>query len=123
LVNIPANTIQNSLYLSEATDEVVSEIIKKRKDSKKSPGFDQIRMNDLVAMIDHNVSLITQIENNSLNTSVIPKQLKFSVVRPIFKSGDAKRCNNYRPVAILCSIDKVIEDFFIIAHAQLPWKF
>jgi len=62
-------------------------------------------------MIDHNVSLITQIVNNSLNASVIPKQLKFSVVRPIFKSGDAKRCNNYRPVAILCSIDKIIEDF------------
>jgi len=40
------NTIPNSLYLPEATDEVVSEIIKERKDFQKSPGFDLIRMND-----------------------------------------------------------------------------
>jgi len=117
LINIPVNTIPNSLYLPEATDLIISNIVKERKDPSKSPGFDGIKMNDLAAMIGNNISLVTEIVNNSLDTAIIPPQLKYSVVRPIFKAGEADICTNYRPVSILPSIDKVIENY-LASHMQ-----
>ena len=74
-------------------------------------------MNDLAAMLGHNISLETEIVSNSLDTFIIPTQLKYSVIRPIFKAGEADICTNYRPVSILPSIDKIIENY-LSSHMQ-----
>uniref|UniRef100_A0A0K8R8K4 Lipocalin n=1 Tax=Ixodes ricinus TaxID=34613 RepID=A0A0K8R8K4_IXORI len=38
-----------------------------------------------------------------------PELWKFSVIAPIFKSGDSTLVNNYRPVSLLCGFAKVFE--------------
>ena len=45
----------------------------------------------------------------SLAQGVFPKELKIAKVIPIYKSGDCKTINNYRPVSVLPVFSKVFE--------------
>ena len=52
---------------------------------------------------------LTIIINTSIVTSSFPSLYKHSLISPIFKSGDPDDVNNYRPIAILSVVSKVIE--------------
>jgi hypothetical protein len=52
---------------------------------------------------------LAHIFNLSLNTGVFPKKLKTSRIVPIFKTGDAELCNNYRPISLLSSLSKILK--------------
>ena len=45
----------------------------------------------------------------SLEVGIFPAKLKFSRTVPIFKSGSAELCDNYRPIALLSSLSKILE--------------
>ena len=47
--------------------------------------------------------------NDSFQTSEIPSQLIESIIAPIFKGGDRTTAKNYRPVALLCVLSKILE--------------
>ena len=40
---------------------------------------------------------------------MFPDRCKFAIVRPIYKKGDKKEINNYRPVSLLTMMSKIIE--------------
>ena len=44
-----------------------------------------------------------------VNTGIYPNDLKIAKVVPIFKSGDATKCTNYRPISILSLINNIFE--------------
>ena len=48
-------------------------------------------------------------QNQILKTGVFPSQLKIAKVIPIFKKDDNKMFNNYRPIALLPVLSKVVE--------------
>ena len=52
---------------------------------------------------------LSHIFNLSLNSGKFPSKLKQCRVIPIFKSGNAMECDNYRPISLLSSISKVLE--------------
>ena len=52
---------------------------------------------------------LSQIYNQSLNTSIFPSSWKISNVCPILKSGDSAIASNYRPVSLLNTMEKVFE--------------
>lgn len=41
-----------------------------------------------------------------------PEALKIQVLRPIYKKGEKTEYGNYRPVALLPVVNKIIEKFF-----------
>ena len=47
--------------------------------------------------------------NICLTAGIFPSALKVAVVKPIFKAGDKKAFNNYRPISILPYIYKILE--------------
>ena len=53
--------------------------------------------------------ILCHLYNLSFKTGVIPPQLKLAKVVPIFKSGDRKDFNNYRPISLLSSFSKLQE--------------
>ena len=59
------------------------------------------------------IFLITNIVNQSLTTREFPFLLKLSHVRPLLKKDNLDKdiLNNYRPVANIPSLTKVIEKF------------
>ncbi|CAF4750832.1 unnamed protein product [Pieris macdunnoughi] len=53
------------------------------------------------------------IFNTSIDQGVFPDLMKHSKVVPLFKSGDSKEPNNYRPVSILPALSKVFEKLML----------
>ena len=59
---------------------------------------------------------LTLIINLSFSTGTFPNRLKLANVFPIHKGDDKDNCNNYRPIALLSNISKIIEK---LVHARL----
>jgi len=52
---------------------------------------------------------LTHVLNLSLSQGFVPSELKLAKVIPIYKSGDVKSLNNYRPVSVLPVFSKILE--------------
>jgi hypothetical protein len=52
---------------------------------------------------------LAHIFNLSLSNGIFPDRLKSSRTVPIFKSGRNDLCDNYRPIALLSTLSKVLE--------------
>lgn len=100
----PVNSI-----LFTPTDEVeITTIIKSLKNSS-SAGWDGISAIFLKKGSKYLCKPITHICNHCLETGIFPTSLKSSIIIPIFKSGSRDSVTNYRPIALLPSLSKIIE--------------
>jgi hypothetical protein len=97
-----------SMYLRKASPEFVAKTINAAS-VEKSPGIDDIRTKDLKLIINKISPIIAKLINLCTETGIIPEMLKQSILRPIFKSGDHRIFNNYREIAILPIIEKIME--------------
>ncbi|CAG4939201.1 unnamed protein product [Parnassius apollo] len=79
-------------------------------DKNKSPGTDLVRMSDLKLVVDKISPVIANIVNLSVKHHRYPNKLKEAIIRPVHKKGDRKFFSNYRPIAILSSIDKIMDE-------------
>ncbi len=52
---------------------------------------------------------LTCIVNTSIVTGIFPSTWKHDLVVPLFKSGDTKDFNNYRPISLLLILSKILE--------------
>ena len=71
----------------------------------KAPGEDDIRPEILKAMNIHDVRWLTRVCKVACRTEQAPKQWQTSVITPIHKKGDKRKCTNYR--AYLPSVSRV----------------
>jgi len=55
-------------------------------------------------------SPLVHICNKSLFSGIFPDRLKHAVVKPLFKKGDKSKISNYRPISILSSFSRVLEE-------------
>lgn len=102
----PAN--QKTFFLHPITErEVINEILMLKVNS--SPGIDGITSQDLKLLSDIIVPILTREFNNCLENGVFPECLKQTDLIPIYKEGDPRKCNNYRPISLLPSIGKLFE--------------
>ncbi|CAH2088033.1 unnamed protein product [Euphydryas editha] len=90
------------------SDKYVDKIIKSMN-SHKSPGSDLVRMADIQLVSDKIAPVIARLVNLTVKQHKFPGLLKEAIIRPIHKKGDRKKYINYRPIAILSCIDKIIE--------------
>ena len=59
---------------------------------------------------------LSLIINLSFSTGIFPNRMKLANIFPIHKGDDKDNCNNYRPIALLSNISKIIEK---LVHARL----
>ena len=59
---------------------------------------------------------LSLIINLSFSTRIFPNRMKLANIFPIHKGDDKDNCNNYRPIALLSNISKIIEK---LVHARL----
>ena len=99
------------------------EILKKLLDLKisKSPGPDLIHPRVLKEVANEISPLLCDIFNNSIKHAVLPSDWKLADVTPIFKKGDKKCPENYRPISLTSVVCKVLESLIrdkIEAHLR-----
>lgn len=96
------NSLSNSMYLESIDPSHVLEIVKHLK-PKTSSGHDDISTKLVKETIINIVQPLTHIINRSLDTGIVPDQLKIAKVIPVYKSSDADQLKNYRPISLLPS--------------------
>ena len=52
---------------------------------------------------------ICNIFNQSIGQGIFPDDWKYARVAPLFKAGDRKDVNNYRPISVISIVAKVFE--------------
>jgi len=76
------------------------------KNSCDIDGISTKLLKDLAIEISYPLAHIFKL---SLENGVFPARLKSSRTVPIFKAGDVELCDNYRPIALLSTLSKVLE--------------
>ena len=79
-------------------------------------GIDQINANIFKHTFQTIICELVHLMNLCLEQGIFPNTLKRAVVKPVYKSGDKKEFNNYRPISILPYISKILEK---VIHIQI----
>jgi len=98
----------NSFFLQLASEQEVMEICTSFR-SGTAPGYDCISMNVVKGSFNLICAPVTYIVNLSLNSGVVPQEMKLARVIPLFKSGDNSLFTNYRPISVLPVFSKFLE--------------
>ena len=88
----------------------------KKLNPSKSTGIDGIKSLFLRDGAEIIANAVTHIINLSIKTGIVPDQLKYAKVKPLYKKNSRLDVGNYRPVSILCAISKILER---AVHVQL----
>ena len=100
---------QSSVFeLKAAHPDEVAKIVLQLRNSK-STGLDTIDSEVLKLALPYILPAITHIINLSISSAQFPSQWKIAKVIPLFKKDDPVNPKNYRPVAMLPIISKVLE--------------
>ncbi len=93
--------------------------------TNKASGIDNLSVRFLQMLINYICPLITYLINCCLRRGVMLKICKSVKVTALFKSGDKKNMDNFRPISTLRAISKVIESV-VFEHlrslALIYWK-
>ena len=100
--------VSNYFVIPNVTEEFVFKELR-CLDSKKWMGDDGINAGFLKMCTSFIVSYITKLINESIITSEYPSAWKIAKITALFKGGDDKDVNNYRPISILSTVSKIIE--------------
>ena len=85
----------------------------------KSPGFDEIHPHVLAELSEVLTEPLHIIFSSTIAESELPEDWKEARVTALFKKGDKKKVENYRPVSLTCIACKVLESIIrddIISH-------
>lgn len=112
----------NTIGIHDATTTEVLDILNGLK-VKKSTGYDGFMLEHFVGSKENTSIFMTKLINSIIEHETWPDELKKQVLRPIYKKGDRKNLNNYRPVALLPVLNKIVEKFFTIRIEKFLNKF
>ena len=96
-------------------EKTIRKKIKELKNTKSS-GLDGVQTNFLKKCLDELSVPLTLIVNSSLITGIYPEVLKTALITPLYKKGSKSLPENYRPIAGLSIISKILEG---VAQDQL----
>ena len=74
-----------------------------------SEGYDNISTKLLKQTVKEVATPLAHIVNLSLSQGIFPNDMKLAKIVPIFKNGNTKLFNNYRPISILPAFSKILE--------------
>ena len=97
-----------SIFLQKTNVTEIIDTVRNLKDSN-STGHDEISTKFIKLSLPILAPALVTIFNLSLSSGIYPDKLKIAKVIPIFKKGTPTSVNNYRPISILSSINKIFE--------------
>ena len=109
------NTRVHVFDFEEVNEGIIIDLLS-NLDTGKSTGIDGISASHLKSATNEIAPFITKLINMSFDSGVYPDEWKSSKICPLFKKGETSLICNYRPIAILPVVSKLIEK---VAHKQL----
>ena len=101
------SAVPDSIFLESVDESEIINICKNMNDC--SSGWDQILPKVVKSTYQNFIVPITHVMNLSIINRVVPTELKVAQVVPIYKSGDRRLINNYRPVSVLPCFSKNLD--------------
>jgi hypothetical protein len=91
-----------------------NEILKILLEAKASDalGHDGFHLQNFQNTSENSSKFLEYLIVSIIKTEIWPDKLKIQITRPVFKKGNKKSFDNYRPIAILPSINKIVEKYF-----------
>jgi hypothetical protein len=89
-----------TMFLFPVTESEVEKVVKGLR-NKLSAGIDEIPYYVVTQCIKLLKKPLANIYNASLESGIIPDQLKIAKVVPLYKIGDTRDIQNCRPIALL----------------------
>ena len=105
---------KQSIFFNPTNVYELKNVICSLKD--KAGGTDGIHTIVLKKMCDYICIPLTHIFNLCLNEGVFPEHFKYAEIIPIYKSSSKSQTTNYRPIALISNIAKILEK---IIHKRL----
>ncbi|KAL0828886.1 hypothetical protein ABMA28_003792 [Loxostege sticticalis] len=102
------DTCQSSMFLNPTSPDEIFRIIMALKNSN-SVGYDDLSTKIIKIVAIPVASVLSHLVNLSFSQGVFPNRLKLSVVKPLYKKGDKKMPNNYRPISLIPVFSKIFE--------------
>ena len=102
------NVIPNSFVLNSVSEQFVYNELS-HLNINKSPGNDEIPARFLKDASSEIKGVVTYLVNLSIYKNEFPDELKFAIVKPLYKKNKKTNVENYRPVSILCILSKILE--------------
>ena len=99
---------QHNFFLHPTDINETLKVIQNLK-TKKSCGHDNISPKLLKINADILTKPITYIINLSFKNGIVPDQFKIAKVIPIFKKNEKCHPDNYRPISLLSTLNKIME--------------
>jgi hypothetical protein len=106
---LPVNN--NTMFLRPVDSTEIYRIIMTLKNSKAS-GYDSITTKVLKSCAQYICIPLAHVINLSFVEGIFPEKLKLSIVKPLFKKGNKQDPSNYRPIALIPVISKILEKAF-----------
>ena len=97
--------IRDSIFLSHCDETELIDIMKEFDNNKAS----DININVLKSISKLIVGHLVNFFNKFLDIGIFPTILKSGMITPIFKKGDSRYFDNYRPVSTLPVFGKILE--------------
>ena len=98
----------NSIYLTPTTEQEIHSITMKMK-NKKSCGHDNISTEQLKLILPGILHPLQILFNRSISEGIFPHELKHAKIKPLYKKKEKDQMTNYRPIALLPAISKILE--------------
>jgi len=83
-------------------------------ENKFSTDSNNLSMSLIKKIISSILPPLIHIFNLSLSSGIVPHQFKTAKIIPIFKGGDPRSADNYRPISLLNNFSKIIEKIISI---------
>ena len=96
---LSGNFCDSMSFLPSDANEVIN--VASCLKTKMTAGRDNVSLAIMKGSIQFIANPLACIINNSMRSRIFPDNLKVARVVPIFKSGDHKLFNNYRPISVL----------------------
>ena len=100
----------STIFLFERVNASLIEHEIMELNSNKASEYDCIPPKTLKDSVSIVKDPLTQLFNTSVKDNLIPSDLKYANVSPLFKKDDNTNKENYRPISILPTISKNLKD-------------